>query len=92
MAEVVKLKLADRPNEEKAVLEAWDRKHAEIREWIEGHGNGGFLIVAFHREPGEAITAVDYFVKDPMDLFILPDLAKEKLRAKRDSATLPPSN
>lgn len=90
MRKVVKLKLTKREDHSKEMLREWDEKSKRVRDWLKANPNGGFVIVSYDRKPnGEFSSGTDFFVKDAMDLFILPHFASDKIRKCRDDSARP---
>lgn len=85
---VTKLKLAEAsaPSED-LVMEKFNSKAEEIRNYLaENKGRKvGFAMIGYCREnKGCASTFATYFLDDPLDGYILPEMARARLEALRD--------
>lgn len=86
MAEVVKLKLAEKsefPTAKEQMLKGFDEKVKAMREWLEESEDGGYALVGYDKRIEEGRPLVhswaNYFASNPGDAFWLPDMVKARI-------------
>lgn len=86
MAEVVKLKLADKPeipSAKEQMLKTFDEKAKALRDWLEHTEDAGYALVGYDKRNEDGRPTVhswaNYFCSGPGDAFWLPDMVKARI-------------
>lgn len=86
MAEVSRLKVADKSHDER-LMERFEEAVKDAREFLKNNPQSGFALLRYARKGLSEVTMEgDAYTYDPMDYFFLPEYAKAHLERLREAA------